>query len=144
MTSELVTRMTECPFGEGENLLRSDLEDEHFAVEDFFAIAMMKAVDADGVIPTTVPLVRPRFGDANEFLLGFHSVRHAFDHDVETLIPIVAARGEGHVIVVRQIHALLFFGSGSEEQGVIDPHGNERRDVGSPVSTDRGNPKELS
>jgi len=71
MTSELVTRMTECPFGEGENLLRSDLEDEHFAVEDLFAIAMMKAVDADGVIPTTVPLVRPRFGDANEFLLDF-------------------------------------------------------------------------
>jgi len=57
------------------------------------------------VIPTTVATCRVTLGRRERVPPGISLGSPRLRPRVETLIPIVAARGEGHVIVVRQIHA---------------------------------------
>ena len=45
--------------------------------------------------------------------------------------------------VPTQVHGLLFGGAGGEVESPIEPHGNQRGDVGSTVGPDRRDPEQL-
>jgi hypothetical protein len=93
-----VTRVPEAPLGEGE-----DLGGRHREYEGRTAILVVKAAAARLVLPSSVPLGRPRVSEALEHVLvgGLDCI--AFDHDVEPPVPLVAAGGEDYVRVGAQV-----------------------------------------
>jgi hypothetical protein len=64
--------------------------------------------------------------------------RLALDHDVQAVVPGVAAGGEDHVRMVLKVERLLLFRTGAEVQPVLGPDRHQRSDVRPTVCTHRG------
>jgi hypothetical protein len=53
----------------------------------------------------------------------------AFDHDVQLLVPVVAAGGQDHVRVGAHVGVLLRLGAGGEVDGSVGPDRDDRGDI---------------
>ena len=69
--------------------------------------------------------------------------RDAFDRDVQTALPGIAAGGQDDVLVPPQIDRLLLLAPGAEMQRVVEPDRDEGADIRSTVGTDGGDPEQL-
>jgi hypothetical protein len=80
-----------------------------------------------------VPLLRPRRGQLPEPGGVGHPDGITLDDDVEAPVPEIAAGGEDDVGVGGEVHSLLLGRSRAEVEGVVEPHRDEGRDVGSAI-----------
>jgi hypothetical protein len=136
--SELVLRVAEGALGEGEDLGWRDREHEGHPTT-----CVVKAAVARLELPSPVPLCGPCPGEAFEHVIVSELEGFALDHDIEPCVPVVAAGRQNHVWVPTQVHGLLFGGAGAEVESPIEPHGNQRSDVGSTVGPHRRDPEQL-
>src|SRR5260221_11543370 len=135
--SEPVPGLAECALAERKDLVRSYREDQGFPGE------VMEAAVACLVLPSPVPLVCPRLSQALQHRVVGDLNGVALDHDVQPVLPVVAAGYEDHVRVAAQVDRLLLARAGGEVNGAVEPDGNQRRDVRPSVCADRANPEEL-
>src|SRR6266566_2852137 len=136
--SELVTCVAEVALGE-----RDDFGGRYREHEGRTTTFVVKAAVARQELPSSVPLGGPRLGEAFEHVIVGELDGVALDHDVEPFVPVVAAGRQNHVRVPTKVHGLLFAGAGGEVDGPIEPHGNERSDVGATIGPDRRDPEQL-
>ena len=73
-----------------------------------------KAIPTDLVLPTAVPLLRPRRGEPVELLRVGDAGRVALDDHVEAALPLVGASGQCDVRVAREVACLLLVGACGE------------------------------
>src|ERR1017187_2554446 len=137
--SESVRRMREGSLAEDEHLRRRHGEDQGIPA----AAGIEEAAVADLVVPASVPLVRPRRGQARQHGAIGHRNSVSLDHHVEALRPRVAPGRQHDVTVDPEVHGLLLGLSGGEVNGVVEPHGDQRGDMGSTVGPHRRDPEQL-
>src|SRR5262249_16646982 len=76
--------------------------------------AVVQAAVPRLVLPSPIPLRSPRLGETLERLVVGDLNGFAFDHDVEPVIPFVAAGRQYHIGVVAQVNGLLLAGARAE------------------------------
>src|SRR5215469_4534458 len=135
---ELVPGVAKAALSERENLRGSDRIDLCFA-----AAIMVKAAILDAELPPAVPLGGPCRRQAAQLVIVCHPRRIALDHNVQALIPAIAAGQEYYVLVATQVDTLLFFRAGTEVQRPLEPDGHERGDMWPAVSPDGAQPEQL-
>ena len=133
-----MTRVTEVALGEREDLGGRDREHEGRP-----PTWVLKAAVVHLELPLPVPLSGPCHGEAFEHVIISDLDRVALDHDVESFFPVVASGRQNHVRVPTQVHGLLFSSAGGKVESAIKPHGNQWRDVGATVGSDRRDPEQL-
>ncbi len=141
--SELVTCVAEVALGEREDLGGLYTEHEDRIWEDLVFIVVIKAAVAHQVLPSSVPLGSPHLGEAFEHVMVGDPDGVALNHNVEPFLPVVAAGRQNHVRVPTKVYGLLFGVGSAEVDGLVMPHGNDRRDMRATVSPDRREPKHL-
>jgi hypothetical protein len=93
--------MSEGSLAEGEDLARGDTEDERLP-----AGVVVESAVARLVLPATVPLGRPGFGELGKDVIVGLALRFAFDDHIKPLVPAVAAGRDDHVPVGVQVDGL--------------------------------------
>src|SRR5205814_4513231 len=123
---------------EREELVRRDREHESLTT----IFVMEDAVDRLEV-PPSVPFRRPCLRKTFERRAVAYLHRRAFDHDVETSVPGVAASEQRDARVLAQVDGLLFVGTSREVDDAVQPHGDERCGVRTAVGAHRREPEQL-
>jgi len=100
-------------------------------------------VKAAATRPSSVPLRGPGLGEAFEHVIVGNLDGVALDHDIKPCVPVVAAGRQNYVRVPTKVLGLLFSGASAEVDGPIEPHGNQRSDVGRAFGPDRREPEQL-
>src|SRR4051794_17811298 len=134
---EAIARLRELTLGEREHLRRSDGEHECRAA------LVMERVAFDHEVPVAVVLGAPEVGQLAQSRGVRHAYRGAFDHDVESVLPLVASRREHHVWIADEVHRLLLLCTRAEVEVVLGPNRRQWCDVGPAVTANRGDPEQL-
>jgi hypothetical protein len=104
---------------------------------------MVEAAVADLIPPPPVPFRGEGHGDAVERVLTGEEDSLAFDHDVKTLVPLVAPGRQHHVRVGLQVRELLLLRTGGKADGAVGPYRDDRGDMRPAIGADRGDPEQL-
>jgi hypothetical protein len=142
--SEAELRVAECALREGEHRGGCYGEDEDRLRKAILPDALVEGPVAHDVLPLPVPFPAPRLREAPEHLLVGHRDGVAFDDDVDAGLPGVTARRQDHVRMSVNVGGFLLVGSGTEMEGIVGPHGDERSDVRSAVASNCADPEQLS
>src|SRR5215204_828216 len=124
-------------FGEGVGRYRGNLEHAGFAgIEVEPAVAHLE-------VPLAAVLRLVRIGDALQLGVVAHLDRVAFDHEVHPFVQRVAPGHQDAVRVAGDVLGLLLLRTRAEVQGVVQPEGQQRRDVRPSVGAYRRHPEQL-
>src|SRR3954447_3738828 len=128
--------MAEAALRERKDLRRAD--GEHERGPD----VVSKAVLADLVLPSPVPLLRPRRGQPVELLRVGDTRRLALHDHVEAALPVVGAGGQRDARVAGEVARLLLVRARAEVQRIVEPDGDERGDVRAAIAADGRDPED--
>jgi len=108
------------------------------------AFSMMKSAIAHLVLPLSIPFRGPRPGETLESVIIVRDLDGvAFNHDVDSLVPLVAAGEQDDVWVVFQVDGLLIGCAGAKMDSAVKPNRNKRRYVRSAIGQHRTDPEHL-
>src|SRR3984885_3145796 len=129
--------VAEAALGEGKNFRWADSEHEDGPG------AVSKAILADLVFPSPVPLFCPGCGEPVELLCVGDAGRLALHNHVKAAPPGIGARGKRDAGVAGEVARLLLIRTRGEVQCVVEPDGDERSDVRPAVCADGRDPEDL-
>jgi len=104
---------------------------------------VVKAATSPLVLPSPVPFCGPYRGETLEHIIVSDPNGIALDHDIEPCVPGVAASHQNHARVPMKVLGLLFGGTRGEVESPIEPHGNQRSNMGTTVCPDGRDPKQF-
>src|ERR671926_1188038 len=111
-----MSRVTEGPLAEGEDLAGGHLEDQGLA-----PAGMAERARADLVSPASVPLGRPGRGKPGQQRLVGDALGDALDDDVQAAVPRVAPGRKDYLAVGSEVDGLLLRRAGAEVEGAVEP-----------------------
>ena len=129
--------LAERALSECENLRGRDGEDKRRPHP------VVKGSVAHFVLPTPVPFRFPGVCESFEHLSVGKPNGVTLDYHVKPPLPLIATRGQNDVHIALEVHGLLLVRASGEVECIVEPNGNDRRDVGTTVSPHGRNPKQF-
>ena len=121
--TETVTGVGEAALAEGQDPFGPDREHQDLVMVG--VVGVLEARVGDDVVPSPVPLRCPHRGHSLEPIAVLESFGLAFDHDVEPLVPVIAAGQENDPAVGAEVDLLLLTHPSTEMKCSFRPHRNQ-------------------